>query len=731
MFFNPLFIDTNSVGSAQNQMNTKLGKSQYLFSDIIKISLGKTESADSDTAPSFNLSLINTEGSADSLFKTDKLTADADTNTQNAETMLIDFLQYAFVNQDIQLPNAAKLQELMKNKELLLSKESLTNALSQLLQIYQPANAADANGTAEAVTPEKLAQQIFASLDDKGKAILNFKNISSQIKIELTKLNNQEKELFISTKIIPLMLGDTKGKPGEKEVVGSATAAGVENEQGSILSANAIAAETGVEGTPEAAGKFAINSPEIGKQAQETEKTVPGTQKNVIIPITSDSSKDMSDTTGKNPETKNSNTAVPVNTAKNSQADVPADTEATDYKLRVVEINAEKAAKEQDAKIYSLTPFEKNVLKKSNITFSQAEASAKKKGETAGVKNQVKTAAEATDTAKTITQAENEILKTNNMLFKENAEAGTIAKAAGAINAEAKPEQKEISTNTIKTAAEKSEAKTSTQQNADVKKAIAGETVKAEENISKEEINLKKQDSANNAKQAAINDENKNKNIDVKKDFNETVKEADKKLTVETEKSSLQSSVDSESKGKENQTNTSDKKESDSRQFATQNVTDKEKIIFSKDDLVKETSRQAELTKTVKTYEIIKEIKGFIEQGNRSSMTLKIMPENLGTVKVTLDMVQNTVQANIDVDNENVKHFVQTNIETLKHSLNQSGVNLGTLSVNVSSSEQKHQKFVSPFKKKQGGFGKEEVVEEGELVTNKKILGYNSYDYLA
>ncbi len=175
----------------------------------------------------------------------------------------------------------------------------------------------------------------------------------------------------------------------------------------------------------------------------------------------------------------------------------------------------------------------------------------------------------------------------------------------------------------------------------------------------------------------------------------------------------------------------SDKKEADNgKQFNLQGIAEKERTLVQRDEVIKDFARQADTAKTVKTYEIIKEIKSFIEQGNKSSMTLKVLPENMGDVKVSLDMVKNMVQARIDVDNDNVRQFVQNNLDTLKQSLAQSGVNISMLQVNVSSSDQKQQKFVQPGKRKPAS-GKEFSYEEGsETDSAKKILGYNSYDYL-
>ena len=832
MFFNPLFIDTNSAGSVQNQKNTKLGKSQYLFSDIIKISLSQTESTESESAPLFNLSLVNNSNSISSLFSTAEakqaLAAnETEGSVQNAEAMLIEFLQYAFINQDSQAPKALNLKELMKDKELMLSKESLTSALSQLTQIYQPTvNDKDGTAAAESLSSESLTGQVLSSLDEKGKVILNFKNTTSQIKIELTKLNSQEKELFISTKIIPMTMAaatdnavsETTQQKNSTNTEKKGEAIVIPIEQGTTESDKEANPDTSVTSVKETETN---NSNGTAQQENVSKDTIaPPLQTGINDTAKATGSSTASGSVSPDikienrTETKGSPKAKQGKTESQSeipktapQAQVVSEEEnkSNEYKLRVVEINSEKVEKEPEAKIYSMSPFEKNILKKSSITFTQTEATGKK--ETASSANTAKpetTVTAGKETIKTISQADNEILKTNNMLFENKAEEGSVkgdiknvnmtdtastkvtgknitmsdlsgkktditdtqtvsdtskaakpADSGTAVTSESEdvigigakvnnkknaPVSAEIKPEQVKTTAETKDGKVESKKNqsAEIKSAKQDEIKNDEKNLKNAESSridekVTKQDTSKNVKQAAVADDSKSKNVDFKKDMAESNSETEKKAASETEKSSLKqdSNLNQKDSNSSSNQNNSEKRGNDNKQFSVQNVMDKDKMMVSKDDTIKEPNRQADVSKTIKTYEIIKEIKSFIEQGNKSSLTLRIVPENLGSVKISLDMVKNVMQARIDVDSENVKQFVQTNLDSLKQSLNQNGVNIGMLQVNVSSSDQKQPRFVSPFKKKLDNSGKEISFEEADPALSKKILGYNSYDYLA
>lgn len=775
MFFNPLFIDTNSAGAMQNQKGAKLGKSQYLFSDIIKISLSQNGSVDTEAAPSFNLSLIDNVGSISSLFSSInsnavKSASNGSEESQNGDAILTNFLQFAFISQNDPELKSVDLKEIMKDKELLLSKESLTKSLSQLLQLYSPLTQSGNEDATQSADAENLAGSILQSIDDKGKAILNFNNNTSQIKIELTKLNNAEKELFISTKIIPMMIStntesDTKGStPTENTVANGASAQAVpqtvqssENPQAVSMpdTAGTVNKKTkNVNKTDELQGKTNKNS--SSESAQQTPAADSSSSAKVAVqtaPIVNETAAKAAAA-----ELQAAKTVVKTedNTAEKASAgsvktEVPKtkNGSAEEYKMRVVEVNSESAPAEKETKIFTMTPFEKNLLKKASITYTSTENGSQNNVSEADSKQVQAQTTQKGETITTVEQAEKSILKSNTMLFEDTTEEAAVTKentgSKEAASDKAPVVKKETVTENLKTNPDQKEIKQDTKT---VQPEIGKQTILEINKLNLKEAaslkkvktnevsgNSEKQEQTETAKSAKFSvpvEDSKMKTGELKNEVSQNTTLDEKKSAIETENTSLKQDTDTAQKDSSNTGQSgSEKKGTESKQFVIQNVSDKEKITPFKDENLKEFARQAESAKTIKTYEIIKEIKSFIEQGNKSSMTLNIVPENLGSVKISLDMVKNMVQARIDVDSENVKQFVQNNIDTLKQSLNQSGVNVSMLQVNVSSSDQKQPRFASPHRKKGGGLGKEVSFEEADADVNKKILGYNSYDYLA
>lgn len=746
MFFNPLFIDTTSAGAIQNQKNNVLGKAQYLFSDIIKISLSQNSQAEGELTPMFNLSLVDNLTSISSLFSAInsnavKSASGKSETGQDADVMLVNFLQFAFINMENPAESAGKVKELMQDKELLLSKESLTKALSQLLQMYQPTANNGVSHSVQTPNAEVMADNILKTIDDKGKAVLNFNNSNSQIKIELTKLNTEEKELFISTKIIPLLNTVTK-QAAEKEISklqGSEINNGnTENTQLTpplpIKNINVMKDNSAAAGAaPEAISavqntKTAVEG--ILKEAKLPDSAKPETE---IKPVKMENQNELkaavqTDKPVTMKESLNAGPAVPeARSEKKEGKTAPVQQTKTDeYKMKVVEVNtgSETAqAQNEKEKNYELTPFEKNILKKTQITFTSGDTSAKKET------SDIKTSNQAAKSIDTVARAEKEILKTNNMLFEEKAGGAEVAKPAVITEGEEPAVKKELQTEN-NTAPDLKGAKNSSKQaKAEIKEMMQqpnGEiNVKQEKTAIKSETEEKGKQSKS-VKQSAPDDAPM-KGKEIRAESAESKPETGKKFSIENDGSNS----GSDAPGGQSQQGAGDKKGSEQKQFTMPAVADKEHPVNFKDETVlREQAKQADFTKTVKTYEIIKEIKSFIEQGNRSSMTLKILPENLGSVKVSLDMVNNMVQARIDVDSENVRQFVQTNLDSLKQTLVQSGVNVSTLQVNVSSSDQKQPRFAAASKRK-GNFGKALDLEEEGSASAKKIMGYNSYDYIA
>jgi flagellar hook-length control protein FliK len=137
-----------------------------------------------------------------------------------------------------------------------------------------------------------------------------------------------------------------------------------------------------------------------------------------------------------------------------------------------------------------------------------------------------------------------------------------------------------------------------------------------------------------------------------------------------------------------------------------------------------------EAFKTVKQQEIMPEFSKLILQGEKQTMTLQLTPENLGKVKLTVDMIENQIVTKIEVENEQVKQFVQSNIEQLKQNMQSAGIPLTNVNVSLAD-DQRHQKVFTPKKKQSARGEKEEVIEETNVNYAKKQMGYNTYEFTA
>ncbi|PKL83962.1 MAG: hypothetical protein CVV24_02285 [Ignavibacteriae bacterium HGW-Ignavibacteriae-3] len=134
--------------------------------------------------------------------------------------------------------------------------------------------------------------------------------------------------------------------------------------------------------------------------------------------------------------------------------------------------------------------------------------------------------------------------------------------------------------------------------------------------------------------------------------------------------------------------------------------------------------------KILKAPELVHELSKFIQTGEKQSMTFQLSPENLGKVRLIVDLIDNQIHTRIEVENENVKQFVQSNAEQLKQNLQSAGINLGQLNISLAESEQKFAKAGAPRKKTGEKISK---IKDSDVNTRpaQKTLGYNTYEYLA
>lgn len=146
--------------------------------------------------------------------------------------------------------------------------------------------------------------------------------------------------------------------------------------------------------------------------------------------------------------------------------------------------------------------------------------------------------------------------------------------------------------------------------------------------------------------------------------------------------------------------------------------------------IVPEVKLPHEAVKVIKTPEIIPEFSKIIQTGEKQSVTFQLTPENLGKVMLSIDLVENQINTRIEVENEQVKQFIQSNIEQLRQNLQTSGIHLNSVNISLAESEQKFSKAFTPRKKSGDRISKVKADEE-RTRPSQKSLGYNTYEFLA
>ncbi|MCZ7610099.1 MAG: flagellar hook-length control protein FliK [Ignavibacterium sp.] len=142
------------------------------------------------------------------------------------------------------------------------------------------------------------------------------------------------------------------------------------------------------------------------------------------------------------------------------------------------------------------------------------------------------------------------------------------------------------------------------------------------------------------------------------------------------------------------------------------------------------TAGMIEKIKVISSSEMVKEVYKVIENNEKQSVVLKLVPKELGAIKVTLDTIDNAITAKVEVDNESVGQVIRNNVEQLRQNLLQSGVQVNSISITYNSSQQKQHGFNNQ-KRKNNLYQQENSIEEVEEAVIIKKMGYNTYEYLA
>ena len=138
-----------------------------------------------------------------------------------------------------------------------------------------------------------------------------------------------------------------------------------------------------------------------------------------------------------------------------------------------------------------------------------------------------------------------------------------------------------------------------------------------------------------------------------------------------------------------------------------------------------------ETVKVVDQSRLMNEIENLVKSGERKVVKLNLYPEDLGSVKISLDVNNKIVTAKIDVTNDAVRQMRMTQSDSLKSALTQSGIQLASLNVSVNNFDEKTSQQQGKMKRKGGSVERKSAIKDVPSTGTKvKNLGYNTYDYI-
>ena len=129
---------------------------------------------------------------------------------------------------------------------------------------------------------------------------------------------------------------------------------------------------------------------------------------------------------------------------------------------------------------------------------------------------------------------------------------------------------------------------------------------------------------------------------------------------------------------------------------------------------------------------LVKHLAKIIQQKEKTSIEFQLKPEHLGKVKVALDLINDTVKANITVENVHTKQMLENNLNELYSQLQKSGVLFKDVNISLSQNGNSHERYARSYKgnKKNARFKKIDEINEMENIQDIRHFGYNTYEYL-
>ncbi len=154
-----------------------------------------------------------------------------------------------------------------------------------------------------------------------------------------------------------------------------------------------------------------------------------------------------------------------------------------------------------------------------------------------------------------------------------------------------------------------------------------------------------------------------------------------------------------------------------------------DKALDTEQKLRSDIAQRVEVIKDVQLQSVNSKIAAAIAGRETQALKIKLTPVSLGKVDVALEVRDNAVNAHIEVENEVVRQTVQANIEQLKQSLIQQGLQPQNLNVSLANSDDKGNRYFRNKKKNQ--HNTEVELENNIEKETPKNMGYNTYDFVA
>jgi|GEM_PF-5064963 len=209
---------------------------------------------------------------------------------------------------------------------------------------------------------------------------------------------------------------------------------------------------------------------------------------------------------------------------------------------------------------------------------------------------------------------------------------------------------------------------------------------------------------------------------------------ANKNLTQEVNREIAKSTEEAE------KTNKQSNKESDiSKSEGIEKAGNNASHVLTKDIKVEQSQslqanqvkvRTKELIQPELNSKIVEEISELVISEKKDKAVIYLEPADMGKIKVALEIIENKLTARLEVETNSAKEMLHNQVEYLRDSLSNNGIQLSSLSISLYSSEQKNSKSLRD-KRKDSSIKDIDTKENIQKEKQAKSLGYNTYEFIA